>query len=470
MKKNGMKILAITLLLLTILTVVLTIVIVAKLTHSASAKEDTSFAESFSGTLCNAYLYEDREKQLIVLYEGKYYVADKSAKSDYTGVADVEITDGKITKIYAKAESIEGTLDSYTKQSVQINGYEALTYDETLPVYLVAGEQMSTQMVRQKSLDDLVVGNSKVRLVVAEHKACALIQTGEEAMEHIRVLIKNKDSVTYPNLYVKSDQVYRTDETNVAAETVVSAKSLLKEKKTKEVLIEPGEGMLYLCNKDGKEFGSGYAGSFLIRKTAKGYVLVNELPVEDYVRYVLPSEMPLYFDYEALKAQAVCARTFAYEQMKSTEYAKYGANLDNTTSYQVYHATDCSEITDQAVLDTTGMVLTYENCLINCYYYSTSAGYSEDLEVWNTDSPHYLVAENHTKEKTVNLSKKRNFHKFITRNVKAKDMDSPYYRWTAELSDQMAMDSKYGHLKKLEVKERSRSGYVLSLCAVFENG
>ena len=188
------------------------------------------------------------------------------------------------------------------------------------------------------------------------------------------------------------------------------------------------------------------------------------------MRYVLPSEMPLYFDYEALKAQAVCARTFAYEQMKSTEYAKYGANLDNTTSYQVYHATDCSEITDQAVLDTTGMVLTYENCLINCYYYSTSAGYSEDLEVWNTDSPHYLVAENHTKEKTVNLSKKRNFHKFITRNVKAKDMYSPYYRWTAELSDQMAMDSKYGHLKKLEVKERSRSGYVLSLCAVFENG
>lgn len=470
MKKNGMKILAITLLLLTILTVVLTFVIVAKLTHSASAKEDTSFAESFSGTLCNAYLYEDKEKQLIVLYEGKYYVADKSAASDYTGVADVEITDGKITKIYAKAESIEGTLDSYSEQSVQINGYEALTYDETLPVYLVAGEQMSTLLVRQKSLDDLVVGNSKVRLVVAEHKACALIQTSEEAMEHIRVLIKNKDSVTYPNLYVKSDQAYRTDETNVAAGTVVNAKSLLKEKKTKEVLIEPGEGMLYLCDKEGKELGSGYAGSFLVRKAAKGYVLVNELPVEDYVRYVLPSEMPLYFDYEALKAQAVCARTFAYEQMKSTEYAKYGANLDNTTSYQVYHATDCSEITDQAVLDTTGMVLTYENCLINCYYYSTSAGYSEDLEVWNTDSPHYLVAENHTKEKTVNLSKKRNFHKFITRNVKAKDMDSPYYRWTAELSDQMAMDSKYGHLKKLEVKERSRSGYVLSLRAVFESG
>ena len=227
---------------------------------------------------------------------------------------------------------------------------------------------------------------------------------------------------------------------------------------------------MYLCDKNGNVKGTGYEGSFLFRKAGNGFVLINELPVEDYVRYVLPSEMPVHFAYEALKAQAVCARTFAYEQMKSTEYAKYGANLDDTTSYQVYHSSGCYEITDQAVEDTAGMVLTYEDRLINCYYYSTSAGYSENLEVWNTDSPPYLVAENHTKEKTRNLSKKRVFHKFITRTVEAYDMESPYFRWQAELSDKMAMDSKFGHLKKLEVKERSKSGYVLALRAVFEDG
>ena len=66
-----------------------------------------------------------------------------------------------------------------------------------------------------------------------------------------------------------------------------------------------------------------------------GYVLVNELPIETYLRYVLPSEMPTYFSYEALKAQAVCARTFAYKQMRQNAYAEYGANLDDSTAYQV---------------------------------------------------------------------------------------------------------------------------------------
>lgn len=470
MKKNGIKILAIMLLVITGVTVVLTLAIVAKLTHSTNAKEETSFADSFSGTLYNAYLYENHKNELIILYDGKNYVAHAMTEENYTGVADIKIRDGKISKIYAKADSIEGTLDAYTDHSVQIKGYEELEYEGALPVYVLLGSGMAQQAIREKELKDLVVGNSRVRLVVAGHKACALVQTQEEAMKHVRVLIKNESRVMYPNLYVTSGLDYKVDEESVAKETVINAEKALKGKDTKEILIEPGEDRLYLCDADGKVKGTGYEGTFLIRKEKSGYVLINELPVEDYVRYVLPSEMPVHFDYEALKAQAVCARTFAYEQMKSTEYAEYGANLDNTTSYQVYHATDCYEITDQAVADTAGMVLTYNGSLIQCYYYSTSAGYSENLEVWQADSPQYLVAENHTKEKSRDLSTKRNFHKFITRKVKACDMDSPYYRWKAELSDRMIMDEKYGHLKKLEIKKRSKSGYVLSLRAVFEEG
>lgn len=470
MKNNGMKTLMIVLLVITVVTVVLTLLIVSKLTHSASAQEETSFEESFTGTLYNAYLYENKDHKLIAFYEGKNYVAHESAKSDYTGVADIEITNGKITKIYAKSEFVEGILDSYSDHSVQIKGYEELKYESSLPVYVVADNQITEQVVRQKALTDLVVGNSKVRLVVADHKACAIIQSCEEAYANVRVLIKNKSKTKYSNIYVKSKQNFTVDGETMDGQTVVNAKELLADKKTKEVLIEPGEELLYLCDKKGNIKGTGYEGTFLLRKAGNGFVLINELPVEDYVRYVLPSEMPVHFAYEALKAQAVCARTFAYEQMKSTEYAEYGANLDDTTAYQVYHSSGCYEITDQAVADTAGMVLTYEDRLINCYYYSTSAGYSENLEVWNADSPHYLVAENHTKEKTKDLSKKRVFHKFITRMAEADDMESPYYRWKAELSDKMAMDSKFGHLKKLEVKERSKSGYVLSLRAVFEDG
>ena len=122
-------------------------------------------------------------------------------------------------------------------------------------------------------------------------------------------------------------------------DTVTDAEKLLKGEKTgKEIKISPDTGgLLYRCDKNGNPYGSGYEGDLILRKEKKGYVLINEIPMEDYIRYVLPSEMPLSFSYEALKAQAVCARTFTYGQMKNDTYARYGANLDDSIAYQAYH-------------------------------------------------------------------------------------------------------------------------------------
>ena len=92
-------------------------------------------------------------------------------------------------------------------------------------------------------------------------------------------------------------------------DTVTDAEKLLKGEKTgKEIKISPDTGgLLYRCDKNGNPYGSGYEGDLILRKEKKGYVLINEIPMEDYIRYVLPSEMPLSFSYEALKAQAVCS-------------------------------------------------------------------------------------------------------------------------------------------------------------------
>ena len=90
--------------------------------------------------------------------------------------------------------------------------------------------------------------------------------------------------------------------------------------------------------------------------------------------------------------------------------------------------------------------------------------------MWNADSPGYLKGENHTQAKTKDLSNKQAFHKFINKQVKSYDSDSPYYRWTATISNKMGMDPELGRLKKIKVKERSSSGYVLSLTASFELG
>ena len=437
--------------------------------NQASITDDTQAGEETQpeGTLANAYIVSCGKDHILVHYQGMDYTFSGTLETDYTGVADLEVAHGQIQCVYAKVSGIEGMLNRYTEEIVQVSGYGELSYDGELPVYVLQNESF----VGEKKLSDLVIGASDVRLVVAEGKACALIQYRQENFENIRVLIKNKDDITYSKLYLTSDKAYTVGSTKIKAKKVTDIAKLLGDaKEGEEVLISSGQGMLYLCDKKGTYQTKGYEGDFLVTRKGDGYVLVNELPIETYLRYVLPSEMPTYFSYEALKAQAVCARTFAYKQMRQNAYAEYGANLDDSTAYQVYHASSTYEVTDQAVRDTEGIVITKDGALIDCYYYSTSPGYSENLEVWDARSPEYLQAENHTKEKTIDLSKKKAFHAFINREPDSYDVKSPYYRWSATISADLGMDAEYGRLEKITVNDRSASGYVLSLTVTFEHG
>lgn len=80
----------------------------------------------------------------------------------------------------------------------------------------------------------------------------------------------------------------------------------------------------------------------------------------------------------------MCAHIYIRADENDT-YARYGANLDDSIAYQAYHATTSYEVTDQAVADTTGMVMTYKGKLADCYYYSTSR---DILKIWKYGMPH----------------------------------------------------------------------------------
>ena len=72
-------------------------------------------------------------------------------------------------------------------------------------------------------------------------------------------------------------------------------------------------------------YQNGYAGTIEVRSTENGYTVVNELPLEEYLYAVVPSEMPSSFSPEALKTQAVCARSYVYMQLMRADLAAYGA-------------------------------------------------------------------------------------------------------------------------------------------------
>ena len=131
--------------------------------------------------------------------------------------------------------------------------------------------------------------------------------------------------------------------------------------------------------------GKSYPGSFEFIGTDAGIVAVNTVDVETYVRYVLPSEMPSTFDAEALKAQGCLRKNLSsiFTDEKYTVCAIRSKYLTIRTAFQVYNASETKQSTDEAVKATAGQVVSCGGSLITCYYFSTSAGKTEDMEVWS---------------------------------------------------------------------------------------
>ncbi len=127
---------------------------------------------------------------------------------------------------------------------------------------------------------------------------------------------------------------------------------------------------------------------FTINTGAEGGLVIEE-NLEDYIKHVLPAEMPAGFPFEALKAQAVVARTFAISHLgKFFRYQPYdyvGSVLSQAFS------TKRIEISDSAVNATRGIVLFYNEKVAEVFYHSTCGGHTEDITyIWNTHEIPYL--------------------------------------------------------------------------------
>ncbi len=156
--------------------------------------------------------------------------------------------------------------------------------------------------------------------------------------------------------------------------------------KIRVVITDKATGGIYHREAENGETNKEYRGTLEIVETDAGYVVINELPVEEYLYSVVPSEMPAGYPMEALKAQAICARTYAYLHISAPAYPQWNAHVDDTTAFQVYHSVEEQERTTQAVNETQGMVLLApgKEGLAETYYYSTSCGYGSDARVWRS--------------------------------------------------------------------------------------
>ncbi len=137
--------------------------------------------------------------------------------------------------------------------------------------------------------------------------------------------------------------------------------------------------------------GFRWYGGFEFRPSGGSVEVINVVPLEDYVKGVLPYEMSAQWPLEALKAQAVCARTYALWQ---TRHDGLGFDVCNTTDCQVYQGTSLAgELSDRAVEETAGVAAVYGGKFAETYYCASNGGASESSEnVWGGAQP-YLVGK-----------------------------------------------------------------------------
>jgi stage II sporulation protein D len=188
------------------------------------------------------------------------------------------------------------------------------------------------------------------------------------------------------------------------------------------VTIQPESGTLRLADWRGQAFwvepgGDGfifiddtwYRGKVLLTLVDGKVTAINWVDLEAYLYSVLGSEMHANWPQEALKAQAVAARSFALYRRERAGQNLY--DVGATTGYQVYKGLSTeSPATQAAVRATQGQVLTYGNRVIEAVFHSSSGGYTENVEdIWQQPLP-YL------------------------RSVPDFDQAAPVFRWTETFS------------------------------------
>ncbi len=183
-----------------------------------------------------------------------------------------------------------------------------------------------------------------------------------------------------------------------------------------------------------------YAGTLRLQPNAYGtYTLVNTVPIETYLRGVVPHEIGLQAPDTTIQAQAILARTYALRNLRRFAIDNYQLCAD--TQCQVYWGLGgADEKSDRAIYATRGLVLTYRNELVDALYSSTTGGITAPFsDVWNGPDRPYLQAVIDSVQNAwdlVNrpLSVEANLRAFINLRQGFNEVGWDTFRWRIESS------------------------------------
>lgn len=407
----------------------------------------------------------------------------KSGKvaEDVTGcLCDITVENDKIVEVNTKTDVVSGKVLSVSEDNVEIEGYGSVKLDEDFIMYEKGNSLIS-------NYSSIIVGYALQDFIVADGEVCGAIKNKPLQADNIRVIIKTSG---FRDIFF--------DETVFCADS-----GMIVETGEESYETAPGEAVVF--NADTEDFNQGrirlipksgeiqfqsvnrgvgtpsYGGTLEVSRYDEGIVVVNEVAIEDYLKKVVPSEMPSGFNLEALKCQAVCARSYAYTELSNNYYSAYGAHIDDSIQFQVYNNSPRADSTDAAVDATAGQVLSYNGEVVKTYYYSTSCGSTTDVTLWGntTENYPYFVAECVGGiDKGLTLTIESEFNTFIkSENEADYDYDCTLYRWNMEesvkeISEGFAHSTgkNVGNITDIEVLERVNGGAAVKVKVTGDKG
>lgn len=191
---------------------------------------------------------------------------------------------------------------------------------------------------------------------------------------------KGKLKYNGKNILIKENEVLKIES---------KGKNLLyiNGEKTESILIEKDDMVaIFGLSKDNKKFNK-YRGEFKIIPYKTKIMPINLVFAEEYLYSVVPSEIGFNFPDEAIKAQALAARSYLYHGISNKKFKKFDM-LDDTTSQMYIGYKKENKKIRRLINETSNEIITYKNEPINALYHSTSGGRTANNEdVWKYSRP-----------------------------------------------------------------------------------
>lgn len=450
-------------------------------------------------TLKNVWLMEADEKGIqffIHGFEMNYDWREEPPKeAQRESVADLTFAEGELKKIEEKTERINGKLLRMEEGELELQDKGTFQIAEECKVYRLYEEFLETE------ISDLRIGYDFADYVIDKGKICAVLIMRKENMENIRVAVMNSHfkSLYHDEILLAADcdleVIYgpyeKRERTVIPAgeEIRIDGDSDFLQGDRIELIPSAKSGRIQAISIERNQGIPSYRGSMEIVRTEDGLALVNELLLEEYLYSVVPSEMPASYGPAALKAQAVCARTYAYRYLIHPGLSEIGAHVDDSVNYQVYNNIAENVNATKAVRETTGILLYYGDEAVSTYYYSTSCGFGTDAGIWNEENreifPYltslHIAKTNGEGEEDEDMAGKMQqeevFREYII-NMHEEDYEreEAWYRWTYTVEEidieKMAerLQEEFHDIYEITIAERREGGAAHKLILETDTG